>query len=297
MKQNKIAVISGEKAQKWIDTIAAETAFLKSIRVSGTEQNSGNVTMLDTEDYGLVIPSDRQTAVDFSVDGNRTVAFSLSEIVYPKMISDSDLEDMGINPAGMESLNSGDGKKIADTLAKSFGKNLQDLILSGDDELSGAAGSRANMLSQKDGIFVALSGASQLIASATHDTTLKEIAALYEAHLANEHHSPEDKIYVGWTQWAELVKAATTTSHQLTYANGKLYYIDTLVVPTSRMINGSDVYQMLIGNPRAVVAKIKREIKIEIERSIEYRAWKYLIQTRVDYPILTEFFYGLTHTA
>jgi len=294
MKATKIAVLSGEKAQKWIDSIVANNDFLKSIRVSGTEQNSGVITMLDSEDYGLVIPTNRKTAVSFAVDDDRTVAFECKEIVYPKLISDSDLEDMGISPANMENLNSADGKKIADILAKAFGKNLQDLVLNGDTTITGTG--RKAMLLQKNGVLKAMDTASQLIASATHDTVLKEIAALYEAHIANEHHTPDDKIYVGSQQWAQLVKVATTTSHQLTYANGKLYYIDALVVPISRMIDADSVYNMLIGNPMAVMAKIKREIKIEIGRSMEYRGWKYLISTRIDWPILTEYFYGLKHT-
>jgi len=294
MKNSKITVLNGQKAQKWIDTIVAKNDFLKAIRVAGTEQNSGNVTMLDTEDYGLVLPTNRQTAVTFSMETSRTIAFDCKEIAYPKLISDSDLEDMGISPAAMENLNAGDGKKVADVIGTAFGKNLQDLIINGDESASGTG--RTAMLAQKDGIVALLDDASQVITDSSYNTVLKEIAALYEAHIANEHHTPDDAIYVGWSQWAQLVKVATTTSHQLTYANGKLYYIDALVIPTSRMTNAGGVYQMLIGNPKAVVAKIKREIIIEIARSIEYRGWKYLITTRIDWPVLTEFFYALTHT-
>lgn len=295
MKKGKVNVLSGKLAQRFIDTIAAATDFLKEISVKGTEQSSGNITLLDVEDYGLVIPTNRQTGVTFAVDANQTVAFATAEICYPKIISDSDLEDMGINPASMENINAGDGKLIADLLATAFGKNLQDLIINGDDSLGSVAG-RQDMLRQKDGIFAALSTASQVIASATHDTVVKEVAALYEAYIALGHHSSFDKIYVGFTQWAGLIKLASKTTYQLTYANGKLYYIDTEVKPISRMTNNAGAYQMLIGNPNAVLGRIKREIKIEIERSLEYRGWKYLIDTRIDWPVLTDYFYGLTHT-
>ena len=294
MAKKKIT-LGTESSKKWIMFVAGSTPFLKSIPVVRSNSATGNVRILDAQNYGLKVTS-RYNQVSFDYDQGFNVPFSCKEIVLPIVISDSDLEDMGINPAGMENINSGDGKAIAEKLGLLYGLDLQDMILNGDTSLSEVtdpstpAEYRQNMLRQIDGYIKILDDASRIIKDASLDTIKKEIAKLYETYANDDLITINTKIWLGNADYLSAWKAVTSTAKDLTIKDGKLYYITTELVPVSRFNH------ILIGDPQALQVRIFRDVNIENQRSLEHRGYKYLLGTRADAIMVKEIFRGLEHT-
>ena len=287
--------LSNASAKQWIMFVAGSTPFLKGIPVKQSMSATGNVRILDAQNYGLKVTS-RYNQVSFDYDQGFNVPFSCKEIVLPVVLSDSDLEDMGIEPGSQESMGSANGKVIAEKLALLYGLDLQDLILNGDTSLSEIpdpstpAEKRQNMLRQMDGYIKKLDDASRIIKDASLNTIKKEIAELYETYANDDLITTNTKIWMGNADYLSAWKAVTNTSKDLIIKDGKLYYITTEIVPVSRFNH------LLIGDSEALQLRIFRDIIIENQRSLEHRGYKYLIETRADGIMVTEIFRGLEHT-
>ena len=102
-------VLGTKAGKKFIHLIAGSTEFLQSITVKPTVSSSGNVRILDMQNYGLILTA-RYDQLSFDFSQGFNIPYAVKELVYPTMLSDSDLEDMEINPDEMEKL-SGEGEE------------------------------------------------------------------------------------------------------------------------------------------------------------------------------------------
>ena len=295
MKRN-VKVLGAKAAKKFIHLVAGSTAFLESITVKPTVSPSGNVRIMDMQNYGLTLTT-RYNQVSFDYDQGFNIPFAVKELVYPTILSDSDLEDMEIDPANMEKMSGEGGKAIAEMLAKIYALDLQDIALNGDTELalvadpSTPAEYRQNMLRQMDGYIEKLDDDSRIIKSATHDTIKKEIAALYEVYADDDLITSATRLWMGQADYLAAWKAVTSTTKDLIIKDQKLYYITTPIVPISRMNH------LIIGDPAAMQIRVKNDPSIETDRSLEHRGFKYLLATKADPIFVKEIFRGLEHTS
>jgi hypothetical protein len=294
--RKKVQILSVKSAKKLIDIIAAASVFLKDITVKATLADSGNIRILDMQQYGLKLTT-RYNQVSFDYDQGFNIPFACKEIVYPTVLSDSDLEDMELNPEAAGEGKGADGTSIATMLGKIFGADYHDMILNGDTDLALVADPdtpaeyRQNMLRQVDGYIAQLDTASRVIKSATHDTIKKEIAALYAKYAEDDLITTSTKMYMGQADYLAAWQAVTSTTKDLIIKDNVLYYITTEIKPISRMNH------LLIGDPAAMQVRIKREIGLETQRSIEHRGYKYLMGLRADAIFVKELFRALEHTS
>ena len=182
-------------------------------------------------------------------------------------------------------------------LGKIFGADFHDLILNGNTDLAEvaepatAAEYRQNMLRQIDGYIEKLDDASRIVKDATLTTIKLELAHLHGLYAADDLITDQTKIYMGRSDYYSAWRAVTTTTKDLTIQNNKLFYIDTEIVPISRMSH------ILIGDPASMQVRIKRDIALETQRSIEHRGYKYALGLRADAIFVKELWRGLEHTS
>jgi hypothetical protein len=288
-------VLGTKAGKKFIHLIAGSTEFLQSITVKPTVSSSGNVRILDMQNYGLILTA-RYDQLSFDFSQGFNIPYAVKELVYPTMLSDSDLEDMEINPDEMEKL-SGEGEEaISEMLAKIYSLDLQDIALNGDTSLAEVASPttpaeyRQNMLRQMDGYLEKLDNDSRIIKDATHDTIKKEIEALYTAYADDDLITSATRLWMGQADYLKAWKAVTDTTKDLIIKDNKLYYITTPIIPISRMNH------LIIGDPAALQVKVQVNPSIETARSIEHRGYKCLLGMKADPIFVKEIFRGLEHT-
>jgi hypothetical protein len=296
MGRKKVNLLSQLAAKQFIHLIAGSAELLKAITVKPTTSDSGNIRILDMQQYGLTLTT-RYNQVSFDYDQGFNIPFSCKELVYPIVLSDSDLEDMGLDPHSPENFTGTGGKAIAEMLARIYGKDFQDLILNGNEDLSEVVGEsltatqmRQNMLRQMDGYIMKLDDDDRVVKDSELSDVEDEVDALYELYMADQLITPATRLYMPMTDWLALYKEYDANKKTIVIQDKKLFYVNTECLPMPGLNH------LLIGDPAAMQVRIKSEITLESQRSLEHRGYKYLMGTRADAIFVKELFRALEHT-